>query len=196
MNTASKKTNLIGAGIHDSLAGLGIVTGTFFASVLLEKPHLAWLILFVAYVTGQLKNLLSKSTLRYLKAFVYGLVIVAVFTLFLLSTGGRTVFFGSIAEAQFAQVTDLFCRFAIVYAWGTALVEFFLGFLEKKTKINFMKMAPLFMWIALAAFALLLLNINSLLPWLKPYDYLLILLMLAFTKVSLTLANKKPAEKR
>jgi hypothetical protein len=191
MNQTQKKIDLIAEAIYISLLGLGALAGTFFAPTFLQKPLLAWTALFIVCLLRLFKGNIPEKALNLIRAFAYGVSVLAIIVLFTLSTNGQTGFFGSIPESDYSKFTYWLGMLAVTYFLVIALFEFALGLIGKKREIKYTKTTTIFYILAIAAFALLIININGILPWLKSFDMYLFLGSVVFVKIAFTLPRAK-----
>jgi len=191
MDQTKKTINLIDEAIYISLLGLGALIGYFIAPFFLKQPHLVWIVLFVIVLLRLSKGRIPGNALEKLKAFSYGVAVIAIIVLFVLSTGGKTVIFGSIPESGYVKFTSLLGMLAVAYFWGTAILEFAIGTLDKKRKLNHAKIATTFYILAIASFAIMIINMGGILPGLKEYDIYLFLISVIFAKIAFTMTKAK-----
>jgi len=191
MHPTKKTIDLINEAIYIFLLGLGALAGYFISPVLLEKPHLAWIVLFVIVLLRLFNGLIPENILEKLKAFTYGIAVIGVIIIFVLSTGGKTVIFGSIPESDFTGFTSLLSVLVIIYLWALAFLEFTIGLLNNRRHLNHDKISYSFLFLAIVSFAIMIINIGGILPWFKAYDIYLFLGSIIFAKIAFTMPKAK-----
>ncbi len=190
MKIKSIQSDLITQILSIFVFSLGIVFVGFFSNYFLQQPLIAWLVVLFTYFAKDLKNYIKNEFVyNIFKSFLEGAAFITFLVIFVLSTNGKTGLFGIIPQDQFVNfIQGISGFFAVI---GVILVVLFCIFyiLEKFKKFNIKFFANFFMILAIADFILLIINIGNVIPMLKPYDFILLLILFITFTVSFSLAK-------
>jgi len=193
MNTTTHTPeNHLQLSIAEILIAVGMTVASFFIANFLAKPDLGWLIILLTLVINKPNSFFKGKILETLKPLLTGASFIVVVTLYLLSTGGNATIFGHASPELFPQIIQNVATFFIASFGTMAVFNGLFHLMQKNGKFNPKKLAPGFFITSMAAFLLLLVNINNLIPWLKSYDYVLLFIFMTAFTISVSLAKKSP----
>lgn len=194
-----KKSFLSENNVEENLLTLVLCAGAFIASFFTKDfigtPMLGWYILLLTYFILKLKP--SKKNIAHLilSNLMKGASAFAMLTIFFLSTKGETgIILGNIPESNFIFVIQNISWFFASILGSTSLLVLGLTFLEQKHVIKAQKLALPFMITSIGLFILMIANIKSFIPWLKPYDFVLMALIIITLGTSIAISPNKASK--
>ena len=166
-----------------------IITG-LLAEVFFQIPVIPWLVVFIAFAVRIPKNKFrDRPYYGFLGNFLQGCAMTMFLIILVLITGGKTAIFGNIASEAYGNFTRV-VSFFLAAAWLlSAFVIFIGGFLGKAAKLDKVKLAKMLFIFGVLVFVLLVVNISVVIPFLKPYDAILILVIFVSIYASIALAG-------